>query len=218
MYLPYWRSELDIEAGECASVTDARRVVSMARLHSPQLEELSRLALAAESELLYVWSAFMGLAGSMLWEETLFEQRFTYETMVFTLVLAYSPAVEKLAADCLERVEGMRGGVTECTFRVRGVPKLRYRVVAVVADQPFVDGSLFVDALIEALKDHSLQNRLIPYYAEKMGVVRSPVALGKDGLRSLAVTDALESFELEATRTIVGPAPSIPLPLPLFPE
>ena len=66
MCLPYWNSELDVEAGAWTYASSARGTLSAARLHSPQLEELSALALALDSELLYLYGKTCGAAGSML--------------------------------------------------------------------------------------------------------------------------------------------------------
>jgi len=213
MCLPYWNSELDVEAGAWTYASSARGTLSAARLHSPQLEELSALALALDSELLYLYGKTCGAAGSMLWDEAVLDRREAPELLPFTLVLGWSDAVERLAAGLIERCDGLSAGVTDCTFWNRGVPLARYKVVAFMAALPIFDEESFLTTLSETLKSWVRKDRLIPYYAERFGFVRAPVPYETDSPRRMLMMDELNSFQLDATRSVVGPAPTAPLPM-----
>lgn len=62
--------------------------VSMAGLHSELLRDLSFQALSLDSELLYLCGSECGIAGSMIWDESVLERRTASNAPPFTLVSA----------------------------------------------------------------------------------------------------------------------------------
>ena len=213
MCLPYWNSEIDIEAGSWASARKARGLVSMARLHGPQLAKLASLVLNCDSELLYICGRENAPAGSMLWDDAVLERRVAPDMLPFTLVLGYSRKIEKIAAAITERVPGLRAGVTDCTFWNGGVPLERYKVIAFLAALPVFDESAFLDTLVTELKNQIQSGETTSFYAERLGFVRAPVPYETDVPAQMLMFDELDSFQLDATRSVVGPAPSVPLPV-----
>ena len=213
MCLPYWNSEIDIEAGGWASAKKARGLVSMARLHGPLLEELASLALNCDSELLYICGKENAPGGSMLWDDAVLERRVAPDMLPFTLVLGYSARLERIAAAVIEHVPGLRAGVTDCTFWNSGVPLARYKVVAFLAALPIFDESGFLETLVTELKKQGQSSGTTSFYAERLGFVRAPVPYETDVPALMLMFDELDSFQLDATRSVVGPAPSVPLPV-----
>ena len=213
MCLPYWNSEIDVETGVLAAVKKTRSSVAMARLHGPQLEALASLALNCDSELLYICGKENAPAGSMLWDGAVTERRVAPDLLPFTLVLGYSRMIERIAVAVTERVAGLRAGVTDCTFWNGGVPLARYKVVAFVAALPIFDENSFLESLVAELKKQSDLNATTSFYAERLGFVRAPVPYETDTPVQMLMFDELDSFQLDATHSVVGPAPSVPLPV-----
>lgn len=210
MCLPYWDSEIDVEASAWGA---SRRVSSQSanKLHGKLLEELSENTLALGSEFLYLSGKNFGEAGSMLWDEPFTRRSFSGEPF-FMLVLGCSPAVERTAANLLERFDGVKAGVTDCTFWNRGVPVVRCRVTAFVAVTLVFDELDFLTVLNKELKECKEKDLLIPYYAGRLGFVRAPLLHDTDMLTYINIIDKLDSFQLDATRSVVGPAVSVPMP------
>lgn len=211
MCLPYWDSEIDVEVG---AWSPARCVYSQSanRLHSRFLEELSENALAAGSEVLYVSGKKIGAAGSMLWGDPVFARCPISEEWPFTLVLGYCQTVEQVAVDLLERFDAVRAGVTDCTFWNHDVPVVRCKVIAVVSVMPDFDEFDFLAVLSKELKGNKEKNSLIPFYAGRFGFVREPILGDMDKPAHKNIIDKLDSFQLEVTRLVVGPAVSAPMP------
>ena len=111
MCIPYWDSELDVEVGCWASFNFERCAVSMVGLHSEALGEMAALALSLNSELLYLCGGNSGIAGSMIWEEPILENRDIPVMSPFTLVLGYSREMEAFTSFFLKEKEDLKAGV-----------------------------------------------------------------------------------------------------------
>ena len=212
MCIPYWDSELDVEVGCWASFNFERCAVSMVGLHSEALGERAALALSLNSELLYLCGGNSGIAGSMIWEEPILENRDIPVMSPFTLVLGYSREMEAFTSFFLKEKEDLKAGVTDCTFWTNEVPLSRYKVIAFMAAQPLFDEIDCLNEMRKAMKEWKHRDLLIPFYAEQFGFVRAPVPYETDIPKDMLMTNRLQNFQLEATRSVVGPAPSVSLP------
>ncbi len=213
MYLPYWDSEIDVEVGCLAFSNREHAALTLAGLHSDLLKRLSAYALSLNSELLYLCGTNCGIAGSMTWEEVVLDQRDLSGPAPFTLVFGYSREMEAFASHFVEGQNALRAGVTQCTFWNRKIPLASYKVIAFMAALPIVNDMEALGALAEAFRRSALGSALIPAYAERLGFLRAPVSYETDTPWGLLMTSRLEEFQLEATRSVVGPSPSVPLPL-----
>ena len=212
MCLPYWNSELDVEVGCWNFVRREHGVVSMAGLHSELLRELSFQTLSLGSELLYLCGGECGIAGSMLWDEAVLEKKTGADMSPFTLVLGYSREMERFTARFLAGREDLKAGVTECTFWKRRIALMRYKVIACMAALPVFNELECLGKMLKALRKWKKKNALIPFYAERLGFLRAPLPYETDVPEDMLVMNKLENFQLDATRSVVGPSPSVPLP------
>ncbi len=213
MYLPYWDSEIDVEVGSLAFSNREHAALTLAGLHSELLKKLSAYALSLGSELLYLCGTNCGVAGSMIWEEAILDQRDLSEGSPFTLVFGYSREMERLASHFVEGQRALRAGVTQCTFWNRKIPLASYKVIAFMAALPVVNEMKSLKALVEEFRHSGYGCTLVADYAERFGFLRAPVSYETDTPGGLLMTSRLEEFQLEATRSVVGPSPSVPLPL-----
>ncbi len=213
MYLPYWDSEIDVEVGRLAFSNRGRGALTLAGLHSDLLKKLSAYALSLNSELLYLCGTNCGIAGSMIWEEAILSDRDLSEGSPFTLVFGYSREMENFVSQFIDGQSALRAGVTQCTFWNRKIPIASYKVIAFMAVLPIVNEIQSLEAMAEKFRSCSSENELVAGYAERFGFLRAPVLYETDTPRGLLMTSKLEEFQLEATRSVVGPSPSVPLPL-----
>ncbi|MDY3869464.1 MAG: hypothetical protein SOZ52_08840 [Pyramidobacter sp.] len=212
MCIPYWDSELDVEVGCWGGFNFERGSISMAALHSASLGIISAQAMSLGSELLYLCGTG-GVAGSMMWEESVLEVRNVPSEAPFTLVLGYSREMEKFASSFAADHEEIKAGVTDCTFWSNKVPLSRYKVIAFMATVPVFDERDCLADMARRLKEWKSRDPFIPFYAEKLGFIRAPLSYETDVPRDLVMTSELQNFQLEATRLVVGPSPSVALPL-----
>lgn len=213
MCLPYWNSELDVEIG-CWNFTRSEHgVVSMAGLYSELLRELSSQALALDSELLYLCGSECGIAGSMLWNEAVLEKKTGSDISPFILVLGYSREMERFVGRFLTSREDLKAGVTECTFWKGHIALVRYKVIACMETLPVFNELKCFSEMIKALRKWKGKNTLIPFYAEHLGFLRAPLLYETDVPKDMLVMNKLENFQLDVTRSVVGPSPSVPLPV-----
>ena len=63
------------------------------------------------------------------------------------------------------------------------------------------------------LKKQEQNGGTTSFYAERLGFVRAPVPFETDIPAQMIMFEELDSFQLDATRSVVGPAPSVPLPV-----
>ena len=212
MCLPYWRGELDIETGSWAFTCRVRNAVSLAGLHSELLKRLSAGALSLESELLYLCGQSTGVAGSVLWEETALGQNADGPIAPFTLVFGYSREMECFSVDFSGFHDDVRAAIAQCTFRSGTTRLSTCKGIAFVAVQlPFDEVKLLCD-MAKALSCWHGTDVRIPFYAEQLGYLHAPVAYETDPPMKLLTMQHLEDFQLDATRAVLGPSPSIPLP------
>lgn len=212
MCLPYWDTELDIEVGDWAFSNKERCAVSLAGLHSDLLKKMSSCVLALNSELLYICGTEIGAAGSMFWEESISDSRGIPGLSPFTVILGYSREIERFAAVFCAQHGKLKAGVTRCTFWNGNIPLASYKVVALVTDLPMIDEVGCLTSMLSAFIGSGKCNTLLPYYAERFGFLRAPVFYETDKPENLLVTHKLESFQLEATRSVVGPSPMVSMP------
>ncbi len=213
MYLPYWDSEIDVEVGSLAFSNRERAALTLAGLHSDLLKRLSAYALSLNSELLYLCGTNCGIAGSMIWEEAILNDRDLGEPSPFTLVFGYSREMEDLASHFVDGQRALRAGVTQCTFWNRKIPLASYKVIAFMSALPVMNEMESLEALAEEFCRSEQVSPLVPGYAERFGFLRAPVSYETDTPWGLLMTSRLEEFQLEATRSVVGPSPTVPLPL-----
>lgn len=213
MCLPYWDSEIDVEVGDWAFSNREHGALSLAGLHSDLLKRLSAYALSLDSELLYLCGSNCGIAGSMIWEEPVLNRRGVSESSPFTLILGYSREMERFSSHFISTQSALKAGVTQCTFWNRKVPLSSYKVIAYMAVLPVVNEMESLEAMLKEFRAYRKDGALVPYYAERFGFLRAPVPYETDVLQSLLVMNKLDDFQLEATRSVVGPPPSVPLPL-----
>ena len=212
MCLPYWDTELDIEAGDWAFSNKELCAVSMAGLHSELLKKLASCALAMNSELLYICGTEIGAGGSMFWEESISGTRGIPGLSPFTAIWGYSSEIERFEAAFTARYTPLKAGVTRCTFWNRDVPLTVYKVVVLVTDLPVIDEVKCLTLMLDEFMKSSSRNELLPYYAERFGFLRAPVFYETDKPEKLLVAHKLESFQLDATRSVVGPSPMVSMP------
>lgn len=212
MCLPYWDSELDVEVGPWGSFKMEHRPVSAPALYSPQMGRLANEAMALESEFLYMNGLGMGAAGSMIWENSLLLMDEVPVLPMFTLIFGYSRKIESFLSDFLLSRQGLKGGVTVCTFWQDEVPIVHYKVAAVLGTVPLVDEEQCISSLIDAMARRKDRDSSLSYFAEKLGFLRAPVPYETDRPGDLSVTEKLQSFQLAATREVLGPSPSVPMP------
>ena len=212
MCLPYWNSELDVEVGCWSFSRREHGTISMAGLHSELLRDLSFQALSLDSELLYLCGSECGIAGSMIWDESVLERRTAANMSPFTLVFGYSREMERFSGHFLARRRDLKAGVTECTFWNGQIALIRYKVIAYMAALPVFNE---LEGLVEmraALQKWKKGSALVPFYAERFGFLRAPLPYETDIPEDMLVVNKLENFQLDETRSVIGPSPSIPLP------
>ena len=212
MFLPYWDSDLEVEAGFLSSAAAVRRPLTAAGFYSPALRELSEFALSVKSELLYMCGAPFGWAGSMIWEEVFFRKRTAPESSPFTLLFGYSAEMERVSAAFLQEDKNLAAGVSECLFWNGNVPHVSCKVIAFVAADERSDTAAGFEHLVSFAGTWKRKDPLIPFYAEQFGFVRAPCRFETDDPRSLLASARLDDFQLTATENVVGPSPSVPLP------
>lgn len=212
MCLPYWDSDLDIEVGYWASSNREQRVLAAAGLHSGLLRRLSGYVLAMQSELLYLCGSSLGIAGSMIWEESVLTRHPVPELSPLTLVFGYSAGMEKICAEFAAHERHLKAGVTECTFRYGEMPLSRYKVIVIMATLPSLDEKHVLKRLCAFMASPSCRNDLIPYYADCFGFVKAPLEYETDDPDQILMLETLMNFQLDETRAILGPSPSVELP------
>ncbi len=96
----------------------------------------------------------------------------------------------------------------------RGTLEGMTKVIAVAADEPFFDCADYLKAFAKILEEFRsfAGNGNLSHYAERFGYSRFFAVWENDSYRDMAVSEALNNFEFEGTREIVGGAASAEFP------
>lgn len=215
--LPYWNSELYVELSACFPFGKDYHPVSMSRFHSKTLERISRACFDLGGEFLFMASPQTGCVGNLPRENFFKASPDPVLNLGFIMTLGYSDPLEKAVIASLLQPEArmkLNAGIAGCSMWSRGTLEGMTKVIAVAADDPFFDSTDYLEMfakLLEEFKAFAGADNL-SYYAEKFGYDRFFAVWETDSYRDMAVSQALNDFEFEGTREIVGGAASTDFP------
>ena len=215
--LPYWNSELYVELSACFPFGKDYHPVSMSRFHSKTLERISRACFDLGGEFLFMASPQTGCVGNLPRENFFKASPDPVLNLGFIMTIAYSEPLEKAVIASLMLPESrmkLNAGIAGCSMWSRGTLEGMTKVIAVAADEPFFDCADYLKAFAKILEEfrNFAGNGNLSHYAERFGYSRFFAVWENDSYRDMAVSEALNNFEFEGTREIVGGAASAEFP------
>ena len=215
--LPFWNSELYVELSACFPFGRDYYPVSLSRFHSKTLERISRACFDLGGEFLFMASPQTGCVGNLPRENFFKASPDPVLNLGFIMTLAYSEPLEKaVIASMLQPEAGMRlsAGIAGCSLWSRGTLEGMTKVIAVAADEPFFDCTDYLKSFAKILDDvrSFAGNGNLSHYAERFGYSRFFAVWETDSYMDMAVSQALNDFEFDGTREIVGGSASADFP------
>ena len=217
MILPFWNSELYVELSSCFPFGRDYHPVSMSRFHSKTLERISRACFDLGGEFLFMASPQTGCVGNLPRENFFKASPDPVLNLGFIMTLAYADPLEKAVIASLMQPEArmkLNAGIAGCSLWSRGTLEGMTKVIAVASEDPFFDSTEYLEVfakILEEFKGFAGAGNL-SYYAEKFGYDRFFAVWETDNYRDMAVSQALNDFEFDGTREIVGGAASTDFP------
>lgn len=217
MLLPFWNAELSVEISSCFPFGKDYQPVSVNRFYSKTLKEIAALCLDLEGEFFFVASPVTGCVGNLPRENF-----FKYGTGVslnlgFFLVLGFSENLEKAIILSLvgsKNAKGLSAGLAECSLKRQGIFQSKAKVIAVVSDDPFFDGTEYLQDLVSVLRGFKKFTGAsdLAYYAEKFGYDRFSMGWENENPLALKISQIISEFQYDGTREIVGGSSRADLP------
>ena len=183
--------------------------VSLSRFHSRTLGRLSRSCFDLGGEFLFIASPGTGCIGNLPRENFFRVSPDPMLNLGFIMVMGYSEQLEHAVIASLIQPEAhmqLTAGIAECSLWSKGTLQGDMKVIAVAADDPFFDCTDYVKAFVKILEEFGKFSGdvKLSYYAEKFGYERFFAMWENENYSDIALSDAINDFELEGTLEIVG--------------
>ena len=217
MLLPFWNSELSVEISPCFPFGKDYQPVSVNRFYDLTLKEIAASCLDLEGEFFFVASPVTGCVGNLPRENF-----FRYGTGIsfnlgFFLVLGFSEKLEKaiiLSLVSSKNAQGLFAGIANCSLRSHGIFQSNAKVIVIVSDDPFYDGTEYLKELAMIL--HSIKRNSgasdLSYYAEKFGYDRFSIGWENENPVDLNISKIISEFNYDGTKEIVGGSSRVNMP------
>jgi len=220
LFLPFWTSELQVEIPSWFPWGKDYQPVSINRFHDRVLRDISALCFDLDSEFYFMASPLVGYVGSLPREKYFQDISESTFHLGFLMVFAFSEKIEKALIASLALTDAGKGlsiGLTFCSLWRGGVYEGKMKVIAIASDEPFYDGTKYLESLVHVLRQ--IKNVIKPaelsYYAEKFGYNRFSLEAENINHYDVRVTEILSEIEDDGAKDIVGGSPMINFP-PFF--
>jgi len=211
--LPYWDQNIELDIVPWIPYSKDYSPVTVNSLYSPLLGTVAGLAFELQSEFLYLRSFQDGNVGTMVRQNIIDPGRNRGIDLGFTMVFTYSELIESSIVPLISEFPGLKAGLTLCGIWSDNVLVDECKVVMIVNEDPFFDEGEFFKSLQRSFQSFSgKKNPNLSFFAEKFGYRRFSISYETDDLTSMRITQALFDMELDATKEIIGPAPSMKMP------
>ena len=210
--LPYWDQNMDLDIAPWTPYAKDFNPVSVNLLHSDQLGKIASLALGMDSELLFVESAETGQVGPLFRENLLIPGRRRHADGGFSLIFGYSAMMEALLGLFAQVFPGVSAGLALCGVWDRFMLVDECKVIVLVGDSLLLNESKCLTALQEIMTATATDKGSSSFFAEQFGYRRFSIPFETDDITSLSISKMLFYFELDATRSLLGPPPEVSLP------
>ncbi|MDO4988599.1 MAG: hypothetical protein Q4E17_06235 [Synergistes sp.] len=211
--LPYWDQNVDIELAPWTPYEKDYTPVSVNTLFNPTLGKLAGFAFEVHSELFAMHSFHSGSMGTLARHNLIDSVSSKRVEPGFSMVFAYSEAVEHSVLALLPFFPGLMAGITLCDIWRDDVLVDECKVLMVMSEDPIFDETPFVEALCEAFKVICRKQKPnTSYFAEKFGYKRFSISYETDDTTLMRITQALFDMELDATKAVLGPMPELKVP------
>ena len=209
LILPFWNSELYVEISPWFPFGKDYQPVSVNRFYDSTLKSIAGSCIDLDSEFFFMASPKTGCVGNLPRENFFRYQPDGAFNLGFLMILGYSEKVERaviLSLGLLGPKSGLSAGITACSIWRRGIFEGTAKVIAVAGDDPFFDGSAYLEVLSRVLSDVKgfIGSPGQSYYAEKFGYERFFMSWENDSPYDIAASRVISEFELDGTREIVG--------------
>lgn len=174
-------------------------------LFSAALGYIAEMVMCLESELLYMWNDEDCPVGTLVPENLIRPNIEPDSHSGFSMVFAYSEAMEKVLHGMEGEGDLFGAGVTLCGIWKSSILLEECKVLVVASTNPLFDCDEFLGSLTSALSStKKTVGGNVPYFAERFGFRRFSIPYETDDVTELLISGILSEFEFDETRRFVG--------------